>query len=63
MQINMDINHLSHQYALALVAVLVATFLPNLGANNAIGISAAAALIVAYIIFKTKTIYAFQRWC
>mgnify|MGYP002730294109 FL=1 len=39
---------------LALVAVLVATFLPNLGANNAIGISAAAALIVAYIIFKPK---------
>lgn len=37
---------------LALVAVLVATFLPNLGANNAIGISAAVALIVAYIIFK-----------
>lgn len=39
---------------LAITAVLVATFLPQLGANNAIGISAIVALIVAYIIFKPK---------
>lgn len=38
---------------LAVVAVLVATFLPDLGANNAIGISAVVALIVCYAIFKT----------
>ncbi len=36
---------------LAIVAVLAATFLP-FGANNAIGISAAVALIVAFIITK-----------
>lgn len=36
---------------LAIVAVLAATFLP-FGANNAIGISAAVALIVAYLITK-----------
>ncbi|MFA6840879.1 MAG: DUF979 domain-containing protein [Sphaerochaetaceae bacterium] len=37
--------------SLALVAVLAATFLP-FGANNAIGISAAVALIVAFIVTK-----------
>ena len=37
--------------SLAIVAVLAATFLP-FGANNAIGISAAVALIVAYLITK-----------
>ena len=36
---------------LAIVAVLAATFLP-FGANNAIGISAAVALIVAFVITK-----------
>ena len=39
---------------LALVAVLVATFWKALGANNAIGVSAAVALIVALCLFKAK---------
>ena len=39
---------------LALVAVLVATFVKALGANNAIGVSAAVALIVALCLFKAK---------
>lgn len=39
---------------LALSAVLVATLFADLGANNAIGISAAIALVVAFIIFKPK---------
>lgn len=39
---------------LALSAVVVATFFTDLGANNAIGISAAIGLIVAYFIFKPK---------
>ena len=39
---------------LALVAVLAATFFKSLGANNAIGISAVAALIVALCLFKAK---------
>ena len=39
---------------LALSAVVVATFFTDLGANNAIGISAAVGLIVAYFIFKPK---------
>lgn len=39
---------------LALVAVLAATFFKALGANNAIGISALAALIVALCLFKAK---------
>lgn len=39
---------------LALTAVLVASFFQDLGANNAIGISAAVALVVAFIIFKPK---------
>ena len=39
---------------LALSAVVVATFFTNLGANNAIGISAIVGLIVAYFIFKPK---------
>ena len=39
---------------LALVAVLVATFWKSLGANNAIGVSAAVALIVALCLFKAK---------
>ncbi|MGH0054136.1 MAG: DUF979 domain-containing protein [Sphaerochaetaceae bacterium] len=38
---------------LAIVAVLAATFLP-FGANNAIGISAVVALLVAYLITKAK---------
>ena len=54
MQINMDINHLFHLLFLALSAVVVATFFTDLGANNAIGISAAIGLIVAYFIFKPK---------
>jgi uncharacterized membrane protein len=37
--------------SLAIVAVLAATFLP-FGANNAIGISAAVALIVAFVVTK-----------
>lgn len=40
--------------SLAIVAVLVATFWSSLGANNAIGVSGAAALIVAFVIFKCK---------
>ena len=39
---------------LALVAVLAATFFKALGANNAIGISALVALIVALCLFKAK---------
>lgn len=43
---------------LAISAVLVATFLKVLGANNAIGISGAIALVVALLLFKTKPSYA-----
>lgn len=43
---------------LALAAVLVATFWKDLGANNAIGVSAIAALAVAFILFKPKPVYA-----
>ena len=39
---------------LAIVAVLVATFWKSLGANNAIGVSALIALIVALCLFKEK---------
>ena len=39
---------------LAVVAVLVATFWKSLGANNAIGVSALVALIVALCLFKAK---------
>ena len=39
---------------LAVTAVLVATFVKALGANNAIGISALVALIVALCLFKAK---------
>jgi len=39
---------------LALAAVLVATFWKSLGANNAIGVSALIALIVALCLFKAK---------
>lgn len=39
---------------LAVTAVFVATFFSSLGSNNAIGISAIVALIVAYLIFKPK---------
>lgn len=42
---------------LALSAVLVATFLTALGANNAIGISAAISLVVALILFKPHPKY------
>ena len=45
---------------LALVAVLVATFWTEIGANNAIGISAFAALIVAFLIFRCKGSYAIK---
>lgn len=46
---------------LALVAVLVATFFSKeLGANNAIGISAVVALLVAFVLFKNKPIYAIK---
>lgn len=38
--------------------MLVATFLKVLGANNAIGISGAIALVVALLLFKTKPSYA-----
>lgn len=38
---------------LAIVAVLSATLFPTLGANNAIGVSAIVALVVAFIITKT----------
>lgn len=40
--------------SLALVAVLVATFWKSLGANNAIGVSGLAALLVAFVLFRTK---------
>ena len=40
--------------ALALVAVLAATFFKALGANNAIGISALVALVVALYLFRAK---------
>ena len=43
--------------ALAITAVLVAIFLKMLGANNAIGVSAAVALVVALILFKPKADY------
>ncbi len=43
---------------LALSAVLVATFLTALGANNAIGISGAIALAAAFLLFKPKPVYA-----
>lgn len=42
---------------LALSAVLVATFITQLGANNAIGVSALIALIVALCMFKPKPQY------
>lgn len=42
---------------LALAAVLIATFWTKLGANNAIGMSALVALIVAFIITKVKPKY------
>jgi uncharacterized membrane protein len=45
---------------LAIVAVLAATFLP-FGANNAIGISAAVALIVAYLITKARSLCGRRR--
>lgn len=44
--------------ALALAAVLVATFLTQLGANNAIGVSAIVGLIIAFALFKNKPVYA-----
>ena len=40
--------------ALAVTAVLVATFVKVLGANNAIGVSALVALIVALCLFRAK---------
>ena len=43
---------------LAVTAVLVATFLKVLGANNAICISGTIALLVALLLFKTKPSYA-----
>lgn len=46
---------------LAVTAVLVATFLKVLGANNAIGISGTIALLVALLLFKTKPSYAGYR--
>ena len=39
---------------LAVTAVLVATFAKSLGANNAIGISALIALVIALCLFKAK---------
>ena len=45
---------------LAVVAVLVATFWKDLGANNAIGVSALVALIIALILFKAKPATAFK---
>lgn len=45
---------------LALAAVLVATFWKELGANNAIGVSAVVALVVAFILFKPKPVYAIK---
>lgn len=44
--------------ALALTAVLVATFWTSLGANNAIGVSALVALFIAFALFKCKPSYA-----
>ena len=43
---------------LAVSAVLVATFLKVLGANNAIGISGSIALVTAFIFFRPKAVYA-----
>ena len=43
---------------LALVAVLVATFWSSLGANNAIGVSAVVALVVALGLFRSKPVAA-----
>ncbi len=43
---------------LAITAVLVATFITKLGANNAIGISAIVALALAFILFRPKPVYA-----
>lgn len=40
--------------SLAVVAVIVATFWKSLGANNALGVSGVAALIVAFAIFRCK---------
>lgn len=45
---------------LALAAVVVATAFSSLGSNNAIGISAIIALIVAYIIFKPDFLTPFK---
>ena len=45
---------------LAVSAVLVATFLKVLGANNAIGISGSIALVTAFIIFRPKAVYALK---
>ncbi len=42
---------------LALSAVVVATFFTSLGANNAIGVSAAIALVIALILFRPKAKY------
>ena len=42
---------------LALAAVLIATFWKDLGANNAIGMSALVALIVTFLITKVKPKY------
>lgn len=46
---------------LALAAVLVASFWKDLGANNAIGVSAAAALAAAFILFKSKPVHAIKE--
>lgn len=40
--------------ALALTAVVIATLFENLGANNAIGISAAIALVLSFFLFRPK---------
>lgn len=48
---------------LAASAVLVATFIKVLGANNAIGISGAIALVAAFILFKPKAGYAISDGC
>lgn len=45
---------------LALSAVVVATVFSSLGSNNAIGISAIIALVVAYIIFKPDLLTPFK---
>lgn len=42
---------------LAVTAVLVATFWTAIGSNNAVGVSAAVALVVALIIFRPKPKY------